>query len=351
LTPCSRTASIKTESGRSSLTRPFQTTGGVHNRVKEILRTNDAVLLSWARTVLADAGIDAVVLDTHTSILEGSIAAIQQRLVVSDGDHAAAVRHLDAARDGLRDADPHASTETTQDALLGGRVSFRQPAHGYRAAIDPVLLAAALPAAFRGRVADLGCGAGAAGLCLAARLAQVAVVGIERDPLLADLARQNVADNAFASRIEIVEADIRRLPPALGGFDAAIANPPYLEAARANAVVDPRKSAATVETGADLEAWIDAALRLVRDKGTVAIIHRADRLDDLLAGLRGRAGEVVVVPLWPKADVAAKRVIVRARKGIRSPLALTRGLVLHEADGGYTAAAEAVLRGAAALDL
>ncbi len=318
--------------------------------MKELLRSNDAVLLSWAQSALADAGIDAVVLDTHTSVLEGSVMAIQQRLMVADEDHADAVRQLDAARDTLREADPKAA-ETTHDALLGGRVAFRQPAHGYRAAIDPVLLAASLPAGFRGRVADLGCGAGAATLCLAARLAQVSVVGIECDRLLAELARQNVADNAMTARVEIVNADIRRLPSALDGFDAVIANPPYLEPARANAVADRRKAAATVEAGIDLESWIDIALRLLRAKGTLAMIHRADRLDDLLAGLRGRAGEIVVVPLWPKAGTPAKRVIVRARKAVRSPLVLTHGVVLHEADGGYTAAAQAVLRDGEALVL
>lgn len=318
--------------------------------MKEILRTNDAVLLSWAQAALADAGIDAIVLDTHTSILEGSIAAIQQRLMVTDADYADAVRHLDAARDGLRGID-RGGPEVTHDALLGGRISFRQPAQGYRAAIDPVLLAASLPADFRGRVADLGCGAGAAALCLAARLPAVSIVGIERDPQLADLARQNVADNAMTARVEIVSADIRRLPPALDGFDAVIANPPYLEPARANTVADHRKAAATVESDVDLESWIDVALRLLRAKGTLAMIHRADRLDDLLASLRGRAREVAIIPLWPKAGAPAKRVIVRARKGLRSPLSLTAGLVLHEADGAYTEAAEAVLRDGAALDL
>ena len=179
---------------------PGRTSGGIHNRVKEILRTNDAVLLSWARTVLTDAGIEAVVLDTHTSILEGSIAAIPQRLVVSDGDHAAAVRHLDAARDGLRDADPQPAPRPRRMRCSAAGCRFRQPAQGYRAAIDPVLLAAALPARVprprrRSRLRRR-----CRWLCLAARLPQVSVVGIERDPLLAELARQNVADNAFSAR-------------------------------------------------------------------------------------------------------------------------------------------------------
>jgi tRNA1(Val) A37 N6-methylase TrmN6 len=230
----------------------------------------------------------------------------------------------------------------TEDALLGGRVRLLQPAQGYRVAIDPVLLAAALPDGFRGRTADLGCGVGAAALCAALRLPEARVVGIERDPFLADLARQNVARNGLTARIEIVTADVRA--SASPDFDAVIANPPFLEAARANAQSDARKAAATIEDDVSLDIWIDAALARLRAKGTLAMIHRADRLDDLLVALRGRAGEVVVFPLWPKAGVAAKRVIVRARKGLHSPLVLAAGLVLHEADGRFTAAAEAVLR-------
>jgi Putative prokaryotic signal transducing protein len=103
LTACSRTASIEAASGRSSLTGPLSGGRGGHNHVKEILRTNDAVLLSWAEAVLADAGIDAIVLDAHTATLEGSITAIQRRLMVADEDHGAALRQLDAARKGLRD--------------------------------------------------------------------------------------------------------------------------------------------------------------------------------------------------------------------------------------------------------
>lgn len=246
-----------------------------------------------------------------------------------------------------------AGTAVTRDALLGGRVVFEQPAQGYRAAIDPLMLAAALPDAFRGRVADLGCGAGAAALCAATRLPGAAVFGIERDPFLADLARQNVAHNGLGGRVEIVTADIRALPPACadGGFDAVIVNPPYLESDRANPLADPRKSAATVEDEVALELWLETAIRLLRHKGMLVVIHRADRLGDILAGLQGRAGEVVVFPLWPKAGTAAKRIIVRARKGLRTPLVMAGGLVLHENGGAYTPAAESVLRDGRGLDL
>jgi tRNA1(Val) A37 N6-methylase TrmN6 len=244
--------------------------------------------------------------------------------------------------------EPVADDMLTHDALLGGRVVFHQPAQGYRAAIDPVLLAASIPETMRGRVADLGTGAGAATLCLAARLPGVAVVGIERDGAMADIARRNVAANALEGRVTIVDADLRALPAscAPASFDAVIANPPFLEAPRANAVPHRGKEAATVESEADLAAWIDTALRLAKPKALLAFIHRADRLADLLASLRGRAGAIVVFPLWPRQGEAARRVIVQARKGMRTPLTLAGGLVLHGPDGRYTEAADAVLRGA-----
>lgn len=237
----------------------------------------------------------------------------------------------------------------SEDALLGGRVRFAQPAAGYRAAIDPVLLAAIVPAAFRGRIADLGCGAGAVALCIAARVAAAEVVGVERDHALAQVARENAVANGFAGRVSIVAADMldRPIPPE--SCDFAVSNPPFLEAARADPSPDPRRRAAGVEGDASLQDWIGALLDAVKPRGTVALIQRADRLGDILAGLAGRAGEIVVFPLWPRAGEPARRIIVRARKGIATPLRLAAGLVLHEGQG-YSAAADAVLRGGA-LDL
>jgi tRNA1(Val) A37 N6-methylase TrmN6 len=88
---------------------------------------------------------------------------------------------------------------------------------------------------------------------------------------------------------------------------------------------------------------------MLQPKGTLVVVHRADRLDELLAALRGKVGEITVFPLWPKAGRPAKRVLVRARKGVATPLALLPGLVLHEDDGRYTPIAQAVLRDGAAL--
>jgi tRNA1(Val) A37 N6-methylase TrmN6 len=215
-----------------------------------------------------------------------------------------------------------------------------------------VLLAAAVPANSDDHVLELGCGVGGAALCLLARVPGARVTGLELQPELAALARANAEANGVADSFEPLPGDLLAPPVeiAAGGFDHAMANPPYLEAGRADAPADPMRAAATVEGPARLADWVAALTRLVRRKGTVTVIHRADRLADLLDALARRAGELVVLPLWPSAGAEAKRVLVRARVGVGTPLRLTPGLVLHE-DGGFTAQARAVLEEGAPLQL
>lgn len=235
----------------------------------------------------------------------------------------------------------------TEDALLGGRVIFRQPAAGYRVAIDPVALAAATPAGRGDKVLDVGSGAGAAALCLAFRVPGCRIYGVEIQRDLVRLATENVALNQFEGRVDVMRGDLTRPPPRLAGgsFHHVMSNPPYLAAGEVNPSPDIGKATATVEAVGNLTEWVDYCVRMVRHKGSVTFIHRADRLDDLLACLRGATGGIVVYPLWPTADRnrPAKRVIVRAVKGGTGPLKLLPGLILHNGDG-YTEAAEAVLR-------
>jgi tRNA1(Val) A37 N6-methylase TrmN6 len=250
-------------------------------------------------------------------------------------------------------ASPAEPPELTEDGLLGGRLRFFQPRRGYRAAIDPVLLAAAVRAEAGETVLDAGVGTGAAALCLAARAPGCRIVGLEREQELLELAAVNVRANGLADRVELVAGDLlgpsddlRRQP-----FDAVMTNPPYLADGAGTPPLDAARRAAHLGE-AELGRWVAACLARLKPLGRLALIQRADRLDAVLAALAGRAGDVVVFPFWPsEAAAQAKRVIVAARKGARGPLRLARGLVLHEPDGRFTPAAEAVLRDGAPLNL
>ncbi|GAA0580938.1 tRNA1(Val) (adenine(37)-N6)-methyltransferase [Caenispirillum bisanense] len=233
----------------------------------------------------------------------------------------------------------------TEDRLLGGRVRLLQPRDGYRAAVDPVLLAAACPARPGQSVLDMGIGTGAASLALAARVTDLQLIGLEWRPETAQLARRNMALNDIAAAIAVGDAKRPPLPPE--SVDHVLTNPPF--ASGGTLPPDPGRASAHVEGATDLADWLKGCLRCLRPRGWLTLIHRADRLDDVLAGLHRQCGAVTVIPLWPRAGEPARRVIVRARKGVRSPAVLQPGLVLHAADTKYTAAAEAVLRDAAPL--
>jgi tRNA1(Val) A37 N6-methylase TrmN6 len=215
-----------------------------------------------------------------------------------------------------------------------------------------VLLAAAVPANAGDSVLDIGCGAGAATLCLAVRV-PCRVTGIEAQRDLVRLAGDNIVLNDLAGRVSVMAGDLLRPPPRLepGSFAHVMANPPFLEADAASPSPSRKKTTAPGAGEADLAAWVRFALAMVRPKGSLTFIHRADRMERLLAQLAGRAGELIVFPLWAGHDKPAKRVIIRARKDVATPTRLTTGLVLHDADGRYTPAADAILRGGAALIL
>ena len=239
----------------------------------------------------------------------------------------------------------------TEDAVLNGRIRLRQPLAGYRAGMDAALLAAACDAASGERVIEAGCGVGGALLAAASRRTGVRFVGLERDPAAADLARGNVVLNGFEDRVEIVTGDVERGFRALDlpVFDAVISNPPFFDDPGALRAPAPEKSGAWMADGG-LAAWTGFCLKAVREGGTITLIHRADRLADILALLAPKAGSFKIRPIQPFADAPAKRVIVRAIKTGKAPLVLLPPLVLHEREGsGHSAAAEAILRGEAAL--
>ncbi|MBM2577238.1 methyltransferase [Jannaschia sp. Os4] len=234
----------------------------------------------------------------------------------------------------------------TEDRFLGGRVVLRQPARGFRSGSDAVLLAAACPAQAGEAVLDLGCGAGAAMACVAARVPGVVVAGLERDAGAAALARANVPG------ARVIEGDALDPPPAAKRqWDHVICNPPYLPAGSGRAAADAAREAALREAGpGGVRAWTRAAMRRAGPKGTVTLVARADRLADLLGTMAPGLGDLAVLPLASQPGAPAHRVIVRGRKAARGPLRLLPPLVLH--DGAVpSAAAEAVLRHAGPLTL
>ncbi|WP_420403919.1 tRNA1(Val) (adenine(37)-N6)-methyltransferase [Nisaea sp.] len=244
-----------------------------------------------------------------------------------------------------------AEVEITEDSLLGGKVRFLQPAAGYRAAVDPLLLSAMAPAETGMKVLDLGCGAGAIPLCLLARVPELSVTGIEAEETMCSLAGRNADLNGVAERFEVRHGRIEARPPLFeeGAFDLVLSNPPYQMPETADPSVNRLKATAHVEAGTVAADWIEAAFRALRHKGRFAMIQRTDRLADLLAPLDRRFGGIEIHPLYPKPDRPAKRVILIARKGVRTPLALSSGVVLHNMDGSYSPAVAAALETGCAL--
>lgn len=247
---------------------------------------------------------------------------------------------------------------TSTDEFLGGRIAVVQPRSGHRAGSDAVFLAASVPARAGQSVLDIGAGAGVAGLCLMARIDGAKVTAVEIDQHLVALAAGNAEKNGFAPNFLAVEADVTAPGKALReaglkreGYHQLIANPPFYPESKVRAAPDSNRAAAHVMRAGGLAAWVRFFAAMAAPNGLLTMIHRPDCLGELLGLLARRFGDVTIFPLFPKDGEAATRMIVQAKKGSRAGISLLPGLVLHEGDGRYTPAAEAVLRGGAALEL
>lgn len=228
--------------------------------------------------------------------------------------------------------------------VLDKRVRLLQTAQGFRTSLDSVFLAAACKARSGDYILDLGCGVGSAGLCVLWRVPGTRLTGVEIQPESHALAQENAVLNGMGERCGFMQADIRDFRGK--GFDHAICNPPYLEAGTHTA--SPSESLALARGHQDpdttLQDWVDAAHKALKSGGGFTMIHRADYTDKIVRALGPRFGAVEIIPLWPRAGEAARRVIIRAVKGRKSACILHPGIVLHEAEGEYTAAADAVLK-------
>lgn len=236
--------------------------------------------------------------------------------------------------------------------LLDGRVVCYQPLRGYRSAIDPILMQAAVPARPGERVLDLGCGAGAASLCLARRVAGVAVTGLDiQEPLIA-LARESAAANGMADAVQFVAGDLLAPPDGIGAFDHVMANPPFQKAGTSRPSPDPVKALATVEGRAELADWVRAAARLVRRGGTVTVIHHGGRGDELADLMAASLGAVTLQPVRGKPeDGRPGRIIAQAIKDADAGMRTLEPLILHDPGGDFTTHADRILRGYADIAL
>jgi tRNA1Val (adenine37-N6)-methyltransferase len=238
-------------------------------------------------------------------------------------------------------------SEVTEDRFLNGRIAVRQTTDGFRSGLDAVMLAAAVPAGEDGEVMELGAGAGAASLCLAARVSSYRVTGVEIDAALTELANANAHTNGMDMRVRFVVADAFHLPQDLKReFAHVFSNPPFH--GEGMAAPDAARRRALQDEGR-LADWLETGAKRTISGGTFTTIIRADRLGEALAVWPGVG--VIVFPLWPRAGEAAKRVILQLRKGSAAPLAVLPGLVLHVVDGRFTPEADAILRDGASLAL
>ena len=250
--------------------------------------------------------------------------------------------------------------EVTIDAWLGGRLTLEQPTRGHRVGSDAALLAAA-PFGEPRRIADVGAGVGAVALALGARWPEAELTLIEIDQGLAAMATRNAARNAMSARATIAACDVtsakaRRAAGLVdGAADLVVTNPPYYEEPRAQASPDLGRARAHVlprgtSRESALMAWMRACVALLAPRGRLIVVHRPDRLFDVVGALDGRCGGVAILPVYPREGAPAHRVLIAATLASRAPPRLAPGLVLHGPSGAMTAEAVALHRGEAALN-
>ncbi len=234
---------------------------------------------------------------------------------------------------------------TTQDSIYQGRLTLEQPAKSYRFGSDAMVLAAAAHAQPGQTILEMGCGVGAVMLAAQLRLPEVQFVGIERETVYEQLAQKNIRHNNAHDYVSVVHGDVtdKELFKQLGSFDHVLANPPYYDTERHSPAGDDLRRVAHRHEPEDLAAWLHAANRFLKPKGSITIIHSVEKLDDIIQGLKKFCGAIRIFPIWPQQTQSCKRIIVHALKGSKTPLSIMPGLIVHEKDGRLTERADQII--------
>jgi tRNA1(Val) A37 N6-methylase TrmN6 len=248
------------------------------------------------------------------------------------------------------------AAEITEDAFLGGQLRLRQPRSGHRAGHDAMLLAAVTPACPGDRVADLGAGVGAAGLAVARRVADIDLVLVEIDATLAALAQANAASNAIAADVIVLDIEASADAFAAAGLtsdsvDVVLMNPPFNDPARHRISPDKARGIAHMATATTLENWVHAARRILKPKGMLTLIWRADGIAEMLAALDRGFGSLAILPVHADAGTPAMRILIRATKGGRAPAQIHAALMLNDASGVPNKEVQEILAGKRSLPL
>lgn len=242
---------------------------------------------------------------------------------------------------------------TKIDKYLDGKVMIHQPAKGYRAGIDAVLLSVSVHPEKGQRVLDVGAGVGVVTLCMAYHNPGVEIIGLEIQPHLAELNKSNISLNHKEQDVKILTGSLFNLPEGLepNSFDHVVTNPPYFDFGSKALNEDETKSLSRHVMDGDLQSWLEASLRMIKPRGYLTLVHRADQLDQILSILKKKTGGIKIFPLWPGIGQSAKLVIIQARKAVKSECQLLAGMVLHQKDKKYTPEADAIFRGLGTITL
>lgn len=221
------------------------------------------------------------------------------------------------------------SDPLTHDAFLGGKLQIWQPDAGYRAGTDPIFLAAAVPACPGQSVLELGCGVGVAALSLGKRVPGLSLTGIEVQSNYADLAIRNASENQVP--LNVICGDVEELPQKLReqNYDHVIANPPYFDQTTLTPPQNAAKQTAHVARPGTSKKWMEIGVRRLAPRGVITLIHRIEALAELLSVVSEKCGEIEIFPIASRTNRPASRVIVRARKGSRTPLILHPPKIVH----------------------